>query len=97
MRRSSENEGLFEEVLKKSLVYSQKYGGSNSGKQPTQGGPQVKPLESTYKPSRSPDKRNNSSAKSDQLSLVNIDNSISSYVAAKSMIPSFLDYPHWTF
>ena len=69
LRRSSENEGLFEEVLKKSLVYSQKYGGSNSGKQQSQG-PQVKPLESTYKPSRSPDKRNNSSAKSDQLSVV---------------------------
>ena len=53
---------MFDEVLKKSLVYSHKYNtNTNTGTGRT--------LESTYKPSLSPDKRNNSSAKSDQLSV----------------------------
>ena len=86
IRRSSENEGLFDEVLKKSLVYSQKYGGTNSGKVGGQG--TGRGLESTYRPSLSPDKRNNSSAKSDQLSVGR------GHCKGEIDTFPFLDYPH---
>ena len=60
-RRPSESEGLFDEVMKKSLVYSQKY---NTSKQTVN-----RNTENVYKPSFSPEKRKNSSAKSEHISV----------------------------
>ena len=62
VKSGGDNEDLFDEVLKKSQVYSQKY---NTGAGLNKNGANIKNLDQNFRLSISSEKRNNTSAKSD--------------------------------